>query len=229
MINVLKYHISQNKGEITIIPKAREPKYCIIWLHGLGDSANGFLDYFGATGSPMPNSFKVRLLTAPVSQVSINGGMPSTSWFDILSLNASPSSYSKEEVDKNSANIQQIIDEEVATFSAKNVFLGGFSQGCAMAIHNCFNSKHKLGGVVGLSGFLFFESNIEGEFPPALIIHGDEDAVLPFETSIESYRREAFLEKSQVEFHKIQGLGHGLDNRVTTLFKAWIAKQIEQN
>jgi len=35
----------------------------------------------------IPNFFKIILLTAPFSPVSINNGLKSNSWYDIYSLN----------------------------------------------------------------------------------------------------------------------------------------------
>lgn len=64
-----------------MIPKAQHT-HTLIFLHGLGDSAEGYLDFFTEKSSPTPASMKVVLLTAPTRPVTINMGMKMPSWFD---------------------------------------------------------------------------------------------------------------------------------------------------
>ena len=49
-------------------------KHLLVWMHGLGDSAYGFLDVFNSKHSPVSDT-DVVLLTAPTIPVTINGGM----------------------------------------------------------------------------------------------------------------------------------------------------------
>ena len=37
----------------------------------------------------------------------------------------------------------------------KRIFVGGFSQGCAISLLYGLTCKHPIGGVIGLSGYLF--------------------------------------------------------------------------
>jgi predicted esterase len=60
--------------------------HTLIWLHGLGDTAMGFIDVFTSAMSPVPKTTKVILLTAKNRPVTINGGASCNSWFDYLSL-----------------------------------------------------------------------------------------------------------------------------------------------
>lgn len=127
-------------------------------MHGLGDSAHGFLPIFASPETFTPDNFKIRLLTAPEAPVTINMGMVCNSWYDILTLDRSESSLNWEDVEINSKMVQAIIDEEVAAFGGdpSKVFIGGFSQGCAMAIHNgLVYQGGMLGGIIGMSGYLF--------------------------------------------------------------------------
>lgn len=61
-------------------------KYTIIWLHGLGDTPDGFSQYFQAKQSPVYKGAKIKLLQAPIRQVTANGGMKMPSWYDIKSF-----------------------------------------------------------------------------------------------------------------------------------------------
>lgn len=59
----------------------------MIFLHGLGDSANGFLDVFNEQEWTTKNT-RIVLPTAPYCAVTMNDGFQMNSWFDIYSLNA---------------------------------------------------------------------------------------------------------------------------------------------
>jgi hypothetical protein len=53
--------VREQDHSITISPVG--PKFSLIWLHGLGDSSEGFLDYFQHKSSPVQQlGARVRLL-----------------------------------------------------------------------------------------------------------------------------------------------------------------------
>lgn len=56
-------------------------------MHGLGDSADGYLDFFMDSTTPTPPTMKIVLLTAPVRAVTVNMGMKMNSWFDFKDFN----------------------------------------------------------------------------------------------------------------------------------------------
>ena len=71
-------------NDIYLTPTA-EHKYTLLWMHGLGDSSDGFLDFFFTSKSIVPNqNTKVILLNAPKQPVTCNGGFSMNSWYDIL-------------------------------------------------------------------------------------------------------------------------------------------------
>jgi len=49
--------------------------------------------------------------------------------------------------------VSKIIDKEAATLGNSNkVFVGGFSQGCAVSLATLISYPKPLGGIVGMSG-----------------------------------------------------------------------------
>ena len=59
------FKIEKKPTDITLTPVA-EHKFTLIWLHGLGDTAEGFLDFFYSDKPWLPNhNTKVILLEAP--------------------------------------------------------------------------------------------------------------------------------------------------------------------
>ena len=81
-----KPEIIRNKADHSILIAPENPKNSLIWLHGLGDSSEGFFDYFLEDNSPVYQGTRVLLLQAPDRPVTINGGMACNSWYDIKGL-----------------------------------------------------------------------------------------------------------------------------------------------
>ena len=146
------------------MPREAEHKFSLIWLHGLGDSAHGFADVFADQRlGVVPPTCKVVLPTAPQRAVTCNGGVRMTSWYDILTLDR-PSSLSveesralmsQEEIRDSVRIVTALIDEEVASLNGQHnkVYIGGFSQGCAISLATfLLYPRGKLGGVIGCSG-----------------------------------------------------------------------------
>lgn len=79
------------------------------------------------------------LPTAPEQAVSVNNGAKSTSWYDIKSLEADYDSedfYNAKDVESSEKLIHKYMETELKLLKTpQNLFLGGFSQGCAMALH----------------------------------------------------------------------------------------------
>jgi phospholipase/carboxylesterase len=71
-------------------------------------------------------------------------------------------------------------------FPADQITLGGFSQGCLMAIETGLRYPHRLAGIVGISGWVFELENLLRDLTPVaraqrlLITHGHFDPLLPF-------------------------------------------------
>lgn len=224
MLDTYNAERGQNR-EIILTPKSNEIEYSLIWLHGLGDSAEGFLPIFMSDLTPVPETFKVRLLTAPASPVTINNGMICNSWYDILALDRSENSLNYEDVKNNSAYVQKIIQEEVDLFKGdtSRVIIGGFSQGCAMALHNgLVTDVGQLGAIVGLSGYLFPKTVLKDENPPILLSHGEEDPMIQIDYAEETYKREDFLKRKNVQFHRVELLDHGINVNVLKLVRTFI-------
>jgi phospholipase/carboxylesterase len=80
------------EGRNIIIAPEGEHKHTVIWLHGLGDSADGFLPVFKGSKIFGTNT-KIVLLTAPIRAVTVNGGMKMNSWFDFRNVEVNETNY----------------------------------------------------------------------------------------------------------------------------------------
>lgn len=103
--------------------------------------------------------------------------------------------------------LSDLLDEQQAKgFPADQIILGGFSQGCLMAIEVGLRYPRRLAGIVGISGYVCEPEKLVCELSPVakaqriLLTHGTQDPILRFETS----KREISVLQSaglQIEFH----------------------------
>jgi phospholipase/carboxylesterase len=93
--------------------------------------------------------------------------------------------------------------------------LVGFSQGTMLALHVAPRRKAAPACVVGFSGHLADAQALKAEArvrPPVLLVHGDRDDVIPVQALPLAVQGLAAAE-IPVEWHIIEGLGHGIDPR----------------
>ena len=126
---------------------------CIIWMHGLGASARDMMGLADQLPTGIVNVRHV-FIDAPPRPVTINHGMVMPAWYDILG---------KELTDRedkpgiaHSANlICGVMEEQIKDgFLEHQIYLAGFSQGGAMALHTGLHHQGRLGGVIALSAYL---------------------------------------------------------------------------
>lgn len=125
----------------------------MIWMHGLGasgDDMRGLVSEMQISDLPLKHIY----LEAPVIPVSINQGMPMPAWYDIqaggIGLREDEAGiFQSEHLVKQA--IQAECDKGVA---ACDIYLAGFSQGGAMALHTGLRYEDALGGIIALSTYL---------------------------------------------------------------------------
>ena len=96
---------------------------------------------------------------APMRPVTINGGFVMRAWYDI----ASPSIDAQQDaagIRASQSLVEELIAQEVARgIAPDNIFLAGFSQGGAIALHTALRQTAPLGGVLALSTYLPLADN----------------------------------------------------------------------
>ena len=184
--------IFKDKSRYLYIDPLEEHKYTIIWLHGLGDSAAGFLDVFYTEEYMMaPKNAKIVLTTAPERAVTVNYGEKMNSWYDIYSLgdNIKEGSESKEinlnELADSTNIILNLIEREAKLLKNEygNIIVGGFSQGACVSYSTFLKSKHCIGAYVWLSGHAppidINELTEDKKKIPIFSYHGLSDPMVP--------------------------------------------------
>lgn len=110
----------------------------------------------------------------------------------------------------------------------ENMVLVGFSQGTMMSLYAAPRMKHKIAGVIGYSGRLMWEEELKGQpfhDVPVILIHGEADDVLPFQSSLDAAEKLEAL-GHQVELHTIPLLPHGIDSQGLAFAKKWLKGKI---
>ena len=163
-----------------------DPKASIIVLHGLGADGNDFvpvadelkLDGVGPVRFVFPH--------APTRPVTINNGYVMRAWYDILGMELV-----RREDETGLRESQKLVEELIARevergVPASRVVLMGFSQGCAMTLLTGLRHRERLGGLIGLSGYLPLAATTAAErsdanaLTPIFLAHGRFDPVVPF-------------------------------------------------
>ena len=188
------YNLEKKDFNFYLTPKDGKYNYIIIFLHGLGDRAESYLDFFfGTEVLPKNIPLKIILLQSPYKNVIFDRPV-GTSWFAIYEfplVSKDCYNYKDAEISKN--NVEKIIDEEAKLLNGKyeNIYVGGFSQGACISLLVGLTFGHLLGGVISLSGYLFPEIEIREENKDLNIFvgHGENDNVISYLTSKEEMKR----------------------------------------
>ena len=186
--------------------------HCIIWLHGLDNKPENFIDLF--TKDIILNKInntKIILLRAPIMEMTYNKEKY-TSWFDILSfpLN-STDTYNFEDAKNSSMVLRKYIEQEAKILgNYKKIFIGGHSQGACISLYTGYNFEKLIGGVIVCSGFLFQQGEIVGDKKSLNVYlgHGNMDKAIPFEFHKETIKR--IEDYEGVKKYYYEGHGHSI-------------------
>lgn len=161
-----------------------DPKYCIIWLHGLGANGEDFVPMVEEI--ELPHAVRYLFPHAPKRAVTINGGYVMPAWYDIRSndIGAEPDA---EGIRASQLEVEKLIFQEVRRgIAPSHIFLAGFSQGGAIVLHTGLRFRERLGGILALSTYLPLAESLEKETTltaastPVFMAHGLDDPVVPY-------------------------------------------------
>mgnify|MGYP000399352933 FL=1 len=186
-----------------------------IWLHGLGSSSGDSENLVRALKLNHASMFSLTLPDATLISVTINGGEKMPAWYDIKGTELTDRQ-DKIGIEQSGKIIKKLIVDEVERgINPERIFLGGFSQGGAMALHVGTRLDFPIAGVVCLSGYLPVAEAFEKDFvratreTPFFIAHGLSDHVVRAEwtkSSTEILRAKGFT----VTEREYANLGHSV-------------------
>jgi len=235
-----QHEIIYNGSDIYMIPKDAPHKETLIYLHGVGGSAQIMLDHLFTNYTTMfaRNSTKVVLLTAPTANVTVSG-KAMTSWFDIITFKVEKefdlnTAFNLTDIMRNSLRIKQAMHDEIKILGGDStkLFIGGFSQGCFMSLYSGLTFNKTIGGILGSSGYLVSipeSDRLNGANAniPLYLSHGKNDTTIYYELAETIYR-----DRLSPLAHKItkvyeDGVGHAITETMKVRERQWFFDQTQ--
>lgn len=133
-------------------------------------------------------------------------------WFGISRLDAQEMATG---VRRAAPLLDRFLDEELGRLGLDDsrLALVGFSQGTMMALHVGLRRSRAPACILGYSGALAAAETLAQEIrvrPPVLLIHGDQDEMLPPEATLAAAQALGAADIA-VQWHISRGVGHAID------------------
>lgn len=168
------------------VKPAAQADAAVVWLHGLGDSGDGFAPIVPELRLPKNSGIRFLFPHAPVRPITINGGMQMRGWYDIKTWDLNDRADEtgvRESATAVTALLDKLIEQGIP---ANRILLAGFSQGGVIALHLLPRLPYKLAGVMALSTYMAVPGKLKEEMTAAnkstavLVNHGTHDEVVPY-------------------------------------------------
>ncbi|ODV82254.1 acyl-protein thioesterase 1 [Suhomyces tanzawaensis NRRL Y-17324] len=224
------------------IPATSKPaKSAIIFVHGLGDSGEGWswfpqlVRQLGIIKSR--DSINYVFPNAPSMPITANGGYVMPAWFDIFAFGSSDSPQDIPGFLKSCEVLKSLIKEqiEVNNVPPEKIILGGFSQGAAISLATLSSLDFKIGGVVALSGFCNIPETVKKNHnkdgvnfeTPVFQGHGTEDPLVALSFAQKASELYKGLGFSKYTFKTYAGMAHSSNEAELNDVMNFISKVID--
>ena len=194
-------------------PRTGVAKQLVVFLHGYGADGNDLIDIGRAWQQLLPDAaFVSPHAPRPCGQAPMG-----REWFPLTFRDPNERWTG---VNATAPVLNGFIDAELKRrgLTDSALALVGFSQGTMMSLHVGLRRATAPAAIVGYSGMLVVPEDIDpdtfaGEIrsrPPVLLVHGDQDQLIPVQALMHAAQGLAALE-IPVEWHISPGVGHGID------------------
>ena len=235
------YEISQESTTIILLPKnSKNKKYTsvLIWLTGLDESSEDYIDMFNHEPSLLPHPEKNKIIILCGEKMKITAfkddprGDVCHSWFNVYRLNniinSSGDFFNFEDVKNSEKKIINIIEKEAQYLKGyDNIFLGGFSQGACMSLHIGLSYDKVLGGIISCSGALFPKTiiNKNNENLKIFVSHGELDDLIDKNINELSIKRINHF--PNLEIHYYPNIGHLIEQNALVDLNKFFTKNMK--
>ena len=194
-------------------PRSGTARQLVIFLHGYGADGNDLIEIGRAWQPLLPDAAFV----SPHAPEACGQAPVGRQWFAMTFRDPNERWVG---VNKAAPVLERFIDAELARhrLPPQALALVGFSQGTMMALHVGLRRAVAPAAIVGYSGLLVVPP--QGELdalaaeikarPPVLLVHGDQDELIPAEALFQATQGLAAL-GVPVAGHLSAGVGHGID------------------
>lgn len=195
--------------------------HCIIWLHGLGATADDFLPILPYLS--LQNSTKIIFPQAPSRAITVNNGMYMPGWYDIVDFTLRDADTAG--IEQSAAQIRAIYQSQIdAGIPARQIYFAGFSQGGVIALH--LGTRVLCGGILALSTYLAQaqELPVAGDAAPAILqMHGHHDPIVNYQLGEKAH--EILKSKAYAPVWKSYDMGHEIIAPQISDMAQWLKAQ----
>jgi phospholipase/carboxylesterase len=194
-------------------PRSGLAKQLVVFLHGYGADGNDLIDIGRAWASLLPDAAFV----SPHAPRPCGQSPTGREWFPLTFRDPNERWTG---VTMAAPGLSAFLDAELERnkLPPSALALVGFSQGTMMSLHVGLRRPTAPAAIVGYSGMLAMpEQGDPNQFateitsrPPVLLVHGDQDPLIPVEALFLAAQSLAALEVP-TEWHISPGVGHGID------------------
>jgi phospholipase/carboxylesterase len=194
-------------------PRSGAARRLVVFLHGYGADGNDLIEIGRAWQPLLPDTAFV----SPHAPEPCAGAPTGRQWF---ALTFRDPDERWRGVNAAAPIVNAFLDAELARrkLPPSALALVGFSQGTMMSLHVGLRRATPPAAIVGYSGLFVLPNNaapevVAGEIksrPPVLLIHGDQDELIPVQALFHASQALAALEVP-TEWHISPGIGHGID------------------
>jgi phospholipase/carboxylesterase len=194
-------------------PRSGAARQLVVFLHGYGADGNDLIEIGRAWQGLLPHAAFV----SPHAPRPCGQAPTGREWFPLTFRNPDERWNG---VNAAAPGLNAFLDAELKrrNLPPSALALVGFSQGTMMALHVGLRRALPPAGIVGYSGMLIMPGDTMSEAfaaeiksrPPVLLIHGDEDQLIPVQAVNHSAQGLSAV-GVPAEWHISPGVGHGID------------------
>lgn len=176
--------MNEDQPQLTFCPRSGLPlrivepqaphTHTIILLHGKGEDGIGFSEQllehvYDSQGDTLPKTFPTVKWVFPCAPEGIDSrkNIRTTQWFDVWDTTKP---WERADLQwpgliAGERDIRRLINAEATIIPSANILIGGISQGCALALSIFLCSRMKLGGFLGMCGWMpLLNCTIDGAY-----------------------------------------------------------------
>ena len=204
-----------------IKPEDKNINNAVILLHGYGGDGNDIAPVTINWKRFLPNT----IFICPDGPETCSINPTGYQWFDL-------NSEDEEYITKKASEAEKIFKEFIVEIKNEfnllnsNICLSGFSQGCMMSINVGLSDKEKFAGIIGFSGKIINRNELSNRIlskPSTLLIHGDQDEIVPPVNLLET---KDFFERNKIDIttKMLKGCGHNIPIEASSLGLTFLKK-----
>jgi phospholipase/carboxylesterase len=194
-------------------PRSGNARQLVVFLHGYGADGNDLIDIGRAWQGLLPDAAFV----SPHAPHPCGQAPSGREWFPLTFRDPNERWVG---VQAAAPVLNAFLDAELQRrkLPPSALALVGFSQGTMMALHIGLRRAVPPKAIVGYSGMLVTPEDVDPDQfaaeiksrPPVLLVHGDQDQLIPVQALMHAAQGLASLEVP-AQWHISPGVGHGID------------------